>query len=237
VTAFKRVVALRPDDAQAYADQADAAAMAAGRQLAGEPERLIARALQLDPKNLKALALAGTIAFDRGDFAGAIRHGAGAIAAGAAGSDLVRTLQAGVGEAKARAAGPAAAAATPPPASTAAAAAAGQVSGRVVLAPALLAQAAPGDTLFVFARAANGRGMPLAILRKQVKDMPFDFVLDDTLAMSPAARLSGAAQVVVGARISKSGNAMAQPGDLQGASPPVPVGTRALQIEIADVVK
>jgi cytochrome c-type biogenesis protein CcmH len=78
--------------------------------------------------------------------------------------------------------------------------------------------------------------MPLAILRKQVRDLPFEFTLDDSLAMSPAARLSSTARVVVGARISKSGNAMAQAGDLQGSVGPVDLGASGLQVEIGEVV-
>jgi len=79
--------------------------------------------------------------------------------------------------------------------------------------------------------------MPLAILRKKVSDLPLDFKLDDSLAMSPAARLSSASQVIVGARISKTGNAMPSPGDLQVLSEPVTVGAQGLRIEIADVVR
>jgi cytochrome c-type biogenesis protein CcmH len=241
VNAFKRVAALRPTDAQALADQADATAMANGRRLVGEPEQLINRALQLDGKNLKALALAGTLAFDRSDFAGAARLWSSALSVAEPGSELARNLEGGVNEARSRAGLPAASAAgsapaapsTPAPAGEAAA----QVSGRVELATALLSQVQPGDTVFIFARAVDGPRAPLAILRKQVKDLPLDFTLDDSLAMSPALRLSGAKQVVIGARISKSGNAVAQAGDLQGLSAPVAVGTRGLRIQIADVVK
>lgn len=78
--------------------------------------------------------------------------------------------------------------------------------------------------------------MPLAILRKQVKDLPLTFTLDDSMAMSPAARLSLTQRVVVGARISKRGDATAQPGDLQGLSSPVSPGAGGLKIEIAEVV-
>lgn len=241
VEAFKKVVALQPRDAQAYADQADALAMARGRQLTGEPEQLIRRALEIDPKNLKALALAGTIAFDRGDFAAAVRHWEGAVAAGEAGSELVRNLQGAIAEARSRGnlpgAGGAAPTSPPAPAAAASSAAGAQVAGRVTLAPALQANAAPTDTVFVFARAAGGPRVPLAVLRKQVKDLPFDFVLDDSLAMSAATRLSSATEVIVSARISKSGNAVAQPGDLQGTSSAVPVGTRGLRIEIGEEVK
>jgi cytochrome c-type biogenesis protein CcmH len=79
--------------------------------------------------------------------------------------------------------------------------------------------------------------MPLAILRKQVKDLPLDFTLDDSMAMSPANALSGSKKVVVSARVSKSGNAMPQPGDLSGQSGEVSVGAKGLHIEIHEVVK
>jgi cytochrome c-type biogenesis protein CcmH len=240
VEVFKRVVALRAGDApalaQALADQADATAMAAGRRLAGEPEQLIERALQADPKNLKALALAGTIAFDKQDFARAARLWQDAVAAAEPDSELARNLLGGIAEAQARAGLPAEAASGAAPAAPAAA----RVSGRVTLAASLQGRAAPEDTLYVFARAAGsvaGPRPPLAILRKQVKDLPLTFTLDDSLAMSPAMRLSSAKQVIVGARISKSGNPIAQPGDLQGLSPPVDVGASGVAIEIAEPVK
>ncbi|MBE2262452.1 MAG: hypothetical protein IAE92_06905 [Burkholderiaceae bacterium] len=110
------------------------------------------------------------------------------------------------------------------------------VSGTVSLAPALAALAAPQDTVFVVARAADGRGMPLALQRAQVKDLPLAFMLDDRSAMAPQARLSGAQTVVVTARVSKSGNAMPQPGDLVGTSGPVAVGASDLRVEIRDPV-
>jgi len=237
VTAFKRVSTLKPKDAQALADQADAVAMAAGRKLAGEPAQLIARALELDPKNLKALALAGTIAFDTNDFAKAAQLWTTAVAVAEPGSELERNLQSGVAEARSRAGLPAApVAAASAPAATAAATGA-TLAGQVQIAAALKAKAAPEDTLFVFARAVDGPRVPLAILRKQVKDLPLTFTLDESMAMNPAMSLSTAKQVIVGARISKSGNAIAQPGDLQGFSKAVAVGASGLKIEIAEEVK
>ena len=253
--AFQRVLALRPQDAQAHADLADAIGSAKGGTLDGEPEQLVSKALMLDPNNLKALALSGSIAFNRNDPAGAVARWEQALRLAEPSGDMARQLRGVIDEARQRAGlPPAAAGASAPPAvaavmpfppgaatttapDVAATAAAAGVQGRITLSAALKAQAAPADTLFVFARPAQGAKMPLAILRKQVKDLPLDFTLDDSLAMSPAAKLSGAGQVIVGARISKSGNAMPQPGDLQGLSAPVAVGSRGLQLEISEVVR
>jgi cytochrome c-type biogenesis protein CcmH len=90
--------------------------------------------------------------------------------------------------------------------------------------------------VFVFARAADGPRMPLAIVRRQVKDLPFEFALDDSMAMAPNMKLSSFPEVVVGARISKSGNAMPQAGDLEGLSRPVKVGATGVAIVIDSAV-
>ena len=110
------------------------------------------------------------------------------------------------------------------------------VSGTVKISAALKSKASPDDTVFIFARAASGPRMPLAILRKQVKDLPITFELNDSMAMNPAMKLSNFPEVVVGARISKSGNAMPQSGDLEGKSPVVSVGTTEIPIEIDQTV-
>ena len=154
---------------------------------------------------------------------------------------MARQLQGGIDEARQRAGMPAVAlAASAAPAASAAGTVAqtgASVQARISLAPALAAKAAPEDTVFIFARALQGSKAPLAILRRQVKDLPLEVTLDDSTAMSPALRLSTQTQVVVGARVSKSGNAMPQPGDLQGLSPTVAVGARGVQLVIADVVR
>lgn len=240
--AFKQALALTPDEPNLLSDYADALAVVNDRNLEGEPSKLIARALEIDPNNLKALSLAGTAAYLRKDFAGALRHW-DKLAQVAPDSDFVRQIQRGIDEARRQAGGAAPQAQAVPrgpgaaPAATGAGATAGAtVSGTVTLAKALAAKAAPDDTVFVFARAAEGSRVPLAILRKQVKDLPLKFTLDDSLSMSPAAKLSGSPRVIVGARISKSGGALAQPGDLQGLSAPVSLGASGLSIEIGQVV-
>ncbi len=219
--AFAKALQLTPADAQLVADQADVLAMQQGQRLRGEPTRLIERALELDPNNVKALALAGSAAFEREDFASALKHWRAASQLAPPDSEFQRGLQASVDEAQAalsRAGG-----ATPPsPGPAAAAPAAASVSGRVSLAPALAAQVSPDDTVFVFARAADGPRMPLAIIKRQARDLPFDFTLDDSQAMAAQMTLSGYSSVVLGARISKSGSATPSSGDLQGQLGPLP---------------
>ena len=96
-----------------------------------------------------------------------------------------------------------------------------RLSGRVSLAPELAAQTSPSDTVFIYATPAQGGRMPLAIVRTTVAALPFDFVLDDSQAMGPQSKLSSASEVVLKARISKTGQAMAQPGELGASVGPV----------------
>jgi cytochrome c-type biogenesis protein CcmH len=100
----------------------------------------------------------------------------------------------------------------------------------------LTGKASLSDTVFIFARAPQGPRMPVAIIRRQVKDLPFSFSLDDSHAMAPDMNLSRFPEVVIGARISKSGSATPQSGDLQGASAPVKVGAANVAIVIDTVV-
>jgi cytochrome c-type biogenesis protein CcmH len=253
--AFKKAVELSGEDAGLLADYADSLAASNNGSLAGEPTRLVEKALAMDPNNVKALALAGSVAFDARDYPTAVRHWEKVERALPADSQFVTQVRASIAQARelgglpaagpsgvmakaAPAALPNAAAASSAPASPAAgvSALAKSVSGRVSLAPALAAQANPGDTVFILARAANGPRMPLAVLRKQVKDLPLSFTLDDSMAMAPTAKISDHAQVIVTARISKSGDALAKPGDLSGQSAPVAPGVSGIVIEITEVV-
>ena len=106
----------------------------------------------------------------------------------------------------------------------------------VSLSPAVAKQAAPDDVVYVFARAVNGPRMPLAIVRKQVKDLPTTIVLEDSHDMGQGMTLSSVPEVIVVARVSKSGMANAQNGDLEGMSAPVKKGTKSISISIANVV-
>jgi cytochrome c-type biogenesis protein CcmH len=235
VDAFRQAASLVPNDAGLLADYADALAVTQGRRLEGEPTKLVERALAIDATNVKALALAGTAAFDRRDYAGAVRHWEKLVAVGPGDEAFAAQIRAGIIEARALGGTPPPDAASAPAPATAPAPAPGpapSITGTVSLAAALRGRVAPDDTVFVFARAVEGPRMPLAILRKQVRDLPLKFTLDDDSAMSGSAKLSGVRRVVVGARISKSGNAMPQSGDLQGTIGAVDVGASGLRIEI-----
>jgi cytochrome c-type biogenesis protein CcmH len=225
------VAQLRPNDADAYADWADAQAMLNGRKLEGEPEALVKRALQADPDHVKALALAGTIAYERGDFAGALAHWERAQRRAGPDSEMGQRLEGAIADARQRSGAPA-----PAPAPAAAPATAA-VSGEVTLSDALKQGASPDDTVYIFARPSDGSRMPLALVRKQVRDLPFRFRLDDSVAMNPAMPLSAVKSVIVGARVTKTGNATPQPGDLEGYSQPVQLGQAGVKVEIASTVR
>jgi cytochrome c-type biogenesis protein CcmH len=254
VAAFDKATKLAPNDAALIADHAHALSMT--DQLAqGAPSTLLlSRALALDPNQPKALMLTGSAAFERRDYAGAVVPWERMLSAHPD-HPLAAQLREGVTEARRMAGLPPAAApsqaiapsqaggssqAGAPPNTASNAPAANpnaRITGTASLAPGIAAKAAPDDTVFVFARAVEGSRMPLAIVRKQVKDLPLAFTLDDSTAMSPQNKLSSQTQVVVGVRVSKRGDAMPQPGDLQTLSKPVAVGTQGLQIVVNDVVK
>jgi cytochrome c-type biogenesis protein CcmH len=106
------------------------------------------------------------------------------------------------------------------------------ISGKVTIAPSLASKGAATDTLFVFARETNGPPMPVAIVRATKKDLPFNFRLDDSVSMMPSRKLSDVGTVVIVARLSKSGQAMPQSGDLEGMSQPVNPGAEGVAIVI-----
>ena len=227
--AYAKAAARMPGDAQLLADYADALAMAQGRTLDGEPERILLRALAIDPNNVKALLLAGTAAFNRNDGTAAVRHWERVLGFLPAESDMVQRVQASIAQARSLGGSSGGKTQTARPAQ---APGAGRVSGVVTLAPQLAGKVAPGDTVFIFARAAEGPRMPLAILRKRASDLPVRFTLDDSMAMAPQMKLSAFPQVIIGARVSKSANASPQPGDLQGSSAPISVGAKSVSVVI-----
>jgi cytochrome c-type biogenesis protein CcmH len=237
--AFGRATAILPPNATLLADYADIVAMAQGRRLAGEPERIIARALMLDPRHIKSLALSGSAAFERGDFARAIENWRTILTLVPPDSNAAQSIGRSIADAERRLGGSgvqvAATATGGSPQGPAAAPA--FVSGTVVLAPELAGKLPADGTLFVFARAVDGSRIPLAMARINAAKLPFAFRLDDTMSMAPNVRLSSAKTVVIGARISRKGDALAQPGDFEGLSAPVAVGSGNVAVTIGTIVK
>ncbi|WBS00979.1 c-type cytochrome biogenesis protein CcmI [Pseudoduganella sp. SL102] len=234
VTAYRRLLVLVPDDAAVLADYADVLATVQGGTLSGKPESLVEQALQLEPNNVKALALAGNAAFQRGDFNGAGERWERILPLVPPGSALHQGTLASLAQVRQRtaAAAPTQTPAEKRPGQTAAAA--GGLTGTVSLAPELAGGAAPGDAVFIFARAAQGTRTPLAVQRTTVAQLPFRFRLDDSQAMAPGLELSGADRVIVTARISRSGSAMPAKGDLEGRSAAVPADARDIAVRIGE---
>ena len=240
--AYAHADALIPDNAALLADYADVLAMAQGRKLAGKPAALAQRALAIDPNHRKALALAATAALEARDLDGALAYWRRLLAQFPQASDDAKQVTAIIAEIESAqregkgvpVAGDSAprrearALVTPPAAAT--------IAGRVDISPALATKVALTDTVFIFARAVDGPRVPLAVLRIAAKDLPKEFTLDDSMGMAPGAKLSGAAAVIVEARISRSGNALPQSGDFSGRSAPVKPGAAGVKLVIDQVV-
>jgi cytochrome c-type biogenesis protein CcmH len=258
--AYERAAQLLPTDAQLFADYADAVAMVQQGRFEGKPMTLIQKALKLDPNNTKGLALAGTAELRLGNREASLKYWTKLKSLVAKDSDDERQVDAIIAEVKSgqgpilasannTGAAPAPAqqmesAKTPAPVAPVApvtptpsgASAGATVSGQVMLAPEFTAKLTPTDTLFVFARAKEGPRMPLAILRipaPKSGDFPKTFELTDAMAMAPGMSLSSFPEIVIEARISRSGSAPIQPGDLTGVSEAVKPGARAVKVTIS----
>jgi cytochrome c-type biogenesis protein CcmH len=241
--AYEQLVKQVPDDAQLWSNYADVYAMAHGKTLqSAEVKKFLTTALDIDSENMTALALSGSAAMQGKDyvtaitqwqkmvgqlepnsaeaqqFSGSIQEARDLLAAEPGGKEKLAKLPAVEAAPKAAADNSAA------------------IAGTVTLSPALAAQVSPDDIVFILARAAQGPKMPLAVLKKQVKDLPLQFSLDDSMAMQPQLKLSGFDKVIVVARVSKSGSPMAQSGDLEGLTDVVKPGENGLKVVIGSVV-
>ncbi|MDE2389035.1 MAG: c-type cytochrome biogenesis protein CcmI [Betaproteobacteria bacterium] len=247
---YAKLVELIPNNPQILSDYADVLAMKNQGNLAGKPAELIYQALSIDPKYPKALALAGTVEFEQERYAQAAEHWENLLQVIPADAQLIQSVKESIAEAKLLASGGKAAAPeqavkvaeSKPEASAqlaekavsakAPAATSLSVSGSVTISSDLAAKVSPGDTLFIYARAKSGPKMPLAILRLKASDLPASFTLTDDMAMTSAMKMSSFPEVVIEARVSKSGQAVTASGDLQGFSEPVKLGHNAISIVI-----
>lgn len=256
LNAYQSAYQRAPNEPDLLIAYAQALVRANNGALSGEPGKLVRKAYQVDPKNPTATWMMGVLHFEQGDYQTSIEYWQQLAAALPPDSDDSKELARYIQQARDRmqpGAQTAITPATPAPAApqpvsqkrdqpeaepgTEAAAGGGEISVRVSLDPALAAQTGPNDRVFVFARALNGPPMPLAAVSKQVRDLPLELTLNDGMAMMPQMKLSGFPQVVVGARISKSGSAMPQSGDLQGEVSPVAPGQTAPVTVVIDSVR
>lgn len=219
VEVYRKLAQRTPDDAQLYADWADALASANGNSMNGEPEKLVQRALQLDPENVKALALAGSLAFERKDYQEAKRLWTRMNAHVDPESEIGQSARAMLDEVARRLGEAPAAQSAPQPA----AASGLPLRGEIRLADSLAQDVKPGDTLFVFVHHAAG-GPPVAALRLEAGQWPLHFDFSQASLMGGAA---GEGPWVIGARISRSGTATAAKGDPEGFSEEIPANSAA----------
>lgn len=215
VAAFEHAYKLMGDQPEIMLLYADALAYVNNEELAGKPAELVFKALAIEPDNVTGLWLGGMAKAQTGEFVAAMafwKKLETLLPPGSAAQQEIQDLMAKLATQIPEGTELAESAAAQPTPSPAAASIAVQVS----LAPELQKSAGPNDTVFVYAQALSGPQMPLAIVRKQVSELPLTVNLTDAMAMIPTMKLSNFEQVRLLARISKSGNAMKQPGDLIG---------------------
>ncbi|MFC5526127.1 tetratricopeptide repeat protein [Rhodanobacter ginsengisoli] len=227
--AYDHILKLDPNNADAMVGWAEADAMLQGDHVIGDRAvALLKHAVQLQPDSQRGLWLLGTSEFQQGNYAGAAATWRLLAPQLEPGSEVAKAVAEQISQADARAGGAPAEAASGAVAATATEAA---LQVQVSLASDLKAKLAPGDTLFIYARPVSGPPMPLAVARLQASQLPAEVTLTDAMAMTPTRTLSSVAQVFVGARISHSGQPIAQPGDLEGNAGIVDV-TRKTPVEI-----
>jgi cytochrome c-type biogenesis protein CcmH len=223
--AYARAGSFVDSDPQLLADYADVLAANANGNFAGKPQQLINKALILDPNNLLALWLSGTAALNAQNYKAAVQTWEKLAKQLPPDTDEARAIAASIAEARSKGGLPSA---VTPGISTQG------ISGQVGISSELQSKVQAGDTLMVIAR-KPGERMPVAVLRTAVTAFPISFVLNDALAMNPNALISQLSEVSVEVRISKTGMAMPESGDLMSAPQTIKVGTNNIRLMINQV--
>lgn len=248
---YAKLVELIPNNPQILSDYARVLGLRNQGTLAGKPTELLYEALRIDPEYPPALALAGHAEFEQEKYNEASAHWEKLLATIPSDSPLAKSVKDSIAEAKLLASSgkgnasdqhiaaneavvekkdiqPVNNTSATEPIKTIAL----SVSGQVNIQPELVSKLMPSDTLFIYARASTGPKMPLAILRLKASDLPATFTLTDDMAMMPTMKMSSFPEIVIEARISKSGQAVPSSGDLQGFSKPVKLGSDNIAIMI-----
>jgi cytochrome c-type biogenesis protein CcmH len=238
--AYEKTYELLPAKPSVMSGYAEALAMTGNLVLAGRPMELVTLALQTDPNNKKGLELAGIHAYQNQDFARAVQFLDRLQPLLSPDTPYAQEILGMRNEAQrlAQLGGGTQAARTPsssPADGQTAAAPGASVAGSVELTAALKARVGEQHTIYLIARAGES-GPPLAAARLPMGAFPLKFSLDDSMAMNPANTLSNHKEVVLVARISASGNPIAQPGDLEGRVIGVAVGAKNVQVVIDRVL-
>jgi cytochrome c-type biogenesis protein CcmH len=232
IKAYDRALVLSADD-DLRLERVEVMAMQRQGNFEGEPWQVIRDILQKDPQNFGALLMAGSASYAHAKYADALKYWQQARAPLTPDNPDVAGLDEAIGAVQQKLGLPV----SKPEVSKSNAAVSGlNLTGQVSLSAALKSKASPTDVVFVYATPTNGERMPLAVFKSTVAQLPLSFTLDDSSAMTPERKLSAAGDVLVKVRVSKSGNAIPQSGDLVGSMGPVKVGTQGLKLEIKDLV-
>lgn len=224
-TAFETTYKLTGDKLSVLLGLADSTAMNNGGKMAGRPQELIQKALQLAPMDITALWMAGMAAEEEGAYPEALEYLQRLMPLLRDKPDeaehlqqMITRIQQNLGIAVTPM--PMVASAQTPKSMSPSTG----VRLKIRLSAELSAQVTPQDTIFVYAKAINGPRFPVSAARHQVSELPLEMTLDDSGAIMSSAKLSDFQQVLVGARVSKSGDAMTRSGDFKGEVSPVTVG-------------
>lgn len=228
VSALGKALALTPEDPELMLSLADAIAMTSEGKMAGRPQELVDQALNVSPNNPKALWLAGMTAREANNNEKAIGYWQTLLPLIADDAGSTQEVQALIMEAGGTVANPSQTAA--PASSTI------NVVLKVSLDETLIANTNPEDTVFIYVKAAEGPQMPLAAARKQVKDLPLEITLDESMGMMPQMKMSNFEAYKVGARVSRSGQAISVSGDFIIEKSPVKAG-ETIELTISETVQ
>jgi cytochrome c-type biogenesis protein CcmH len=222
--AYDEALRIDPDNSVAMVGWAEAdSLLREDHRIEGRAQELLERAVKIDPQSQRGLWLLGISQFQHDQYAQAAATWRQLQPQLDPDSNVAQAVAEQIAVADARVNSPGKTAAETP----AAAAAQPSLQVQVALSPALKSKLAAGDTLFVYARAEHGPPMPLAVARLDANALPATVTLNDAMGMTPQLKLSSVPRVFVGARISKSGQAIAQPGDLEGDAGVVAVSTQS----------
>jgi cytochrome c-type biogenesis protein CcmH len=244
--AYERAIKLDGENVNTLLAYAEAIAGSNGNNFTGNAAPLVDKAFSLEPQNPNVLWISGILAYQQGDFRSALTRwekvqgmltpqSSELVSVTSAIDDARKQLGLPPSEPELPQIAQAGAVSNnqmPPGSATPASSSPAGVEVKVSLSAEMAQKAKPDDLVFIYAKAVSGPPMPLAAARKQVHDLPLTIRLDDSMAMMPQMKISKFEQVVVGARISLSGNPMAQSGDLEGEVRPVTPG----QSETVNVV-